>query len=343
MPLSLVSVARRVPTVRPGMRSRAAIWTVGGAGLALAGVLLLRAGIPEVLRILHTAGWRLLWLVPFHIVPLALGAAGWRRVLPGTGVPGRAHLTWAAAVREAVGGLLPVGLVGGDVAGVRLLVRRAVDVPTAGASVVVELTLWMIAQLVFAVVGLMLLAGYSTGGPAPRLIALGLLTGAAVIAAFVLAQHRLGMFHMLQRALVAMAGENVLRLLGDASRLDRAIRALYGERRSLAACLAWQLAAMYTGALELWIALHLLGQPGGVRAALVVASITEAMQSAMFFVPGGLGTQEGSFVLIGTAVGLSPRVALALSLACRARQLLLGLPALGSWLWWERTSLTRRR
>ena len=341
MLLPLESVARRVPTARAPLRTRMAIWAAGGAGLALAMALLLRVGIPEVLRIVSTAGWRLLWLVPVHIAPLALSAIGWRRVIPAADAPGRVYLTWAAAVREAIGGLLPTGPVGGDVAGVWLLVRRVVDVPTAGASVVVETTIWMIAQLIFAGVGLMLLLTSSTSGPMPRWVALGLLVGAVAIAAFILAQHRWDLFRQLQRVLGAIAGKEVFRAFGDAARLDRAIRVLYRDRRSVTVCLVWQLASLCAGALELWIALHLLGQPSSMRAALVIASVTEAVRSATFFVPAGLGTQEGSFLLIGAAVGLSPGASLALSLACRARQLLLGIPAIGSMLWSERSALAR--
>jgi uncharacterized membrane protein YbhN (UPF0104 family) len=57
-------------------------------------------------------------------------------------------------------------------------------------------------------------------------------------------------------------------------------------------------------------------------------------------VPGGLGTQEAGFVLFGSAVGLAPQAALALSLARRMRQVLLGLPALLSWYWTERRGRT---
>jgi uncharacterized membrane protein YbhN (UPF0104 family) len=93
---------------------------------------------------------------------------------------------------------------------------------------------------------------------------------------------------------------------------------------------------MVAGALEVWVTLRLLGQPASVRASIVVESLTVAVQSIMFMVPGGLGAQEGGFLVFGAAVGLSPQVALALSLARRVRQIVLGIPALASWYWMER-------
>jgi hypothetical protein len=52
---------------------------------------------------------------------------------------------------------------------------------------------------------------------------------------------------------------------------------------------------------------------------------------AAFVVPGGWGLQEGAYVVLGQMVGLEPEIALALSLATRARELMTGVPALIVW------------
>jgi len=344
-----------VPASASGMRL--AVWIAGGAGLALAIALLLRGGIPEILRLLDIAGWRLLWLVPVHLVPLACFGCAWRMLLidrettrdaddvgrhkyrvDRSRVPGLGYLTWAAVVREAVGVLLPVARVGGEVAGARLLVRRGIGGVDAGASVVVELMLTVAAQLVFAIGGFVLLLGYPAVGPVVRDVALGLLASAAGVAAFFLVQRRWGLFRLMERALSAIAGPAMVRRLGDPARLDAAIRASFRRRGGIVGCAAWQLVGMVAGALELWVTLRLLGQPAGARAAIVVESLSVAVQSIMFMVPAGLGAQEGGFLVFGAAVGLSPQVALALSLARRVRQIVLGIPALGSWYWIERNN-----
>jgi uncharacterized membrane protein YbhN (UPF0104 family) len=48
-------------------------------------------------------------------------------------------------------------------------------------------------------------------------------------------------------------------------------------------------------------------------------------------VPGGLGVQEGGFILFGSAIGVGPDLALAFSLARRFREIVLGIPVLLSW------------
>ncbi len=59
--------------------------------------------------------------------------------------------------------------------------------------------------------------------------------------------------------------------------------------------------------------------------------------------PNAVGVQEGAYVLIGTDFGLAPEMALALSLLKRARDLTIGLPALGAWQIVEFTRLSAWR
>jgi len=167
-------------------------------------------------------------------------------------------------------------------------------------------------------------------------VALGLVASALAVLVFFIVQRRWGLFRLLERALSFIAGDALTRVIGDPARLDAAIHVMFRQRRRILACLAWQLTGMVAGALELWVTLWLLGRPASVGASIVMESLSVAVQSIMFMVPAGLGAQEGGLVLFGAAVGISPQVALALSLARRVRQIALGIPALGSWYWTER-------
>jgi hypothetical protein len=64
------------------------------------------------------------------------------------------------------------------------------------------------------------------------------------------------------------------------------------------------------------------------RDAFVLESLGQAIRGAGFAIPGALGVQEGGYLLLAPLAGLAPDAALALSLAKRARELLLGLPGL---------------
>ena len=106
---------------------------------------------------------------------------------------------------------------------------------------------------------------------------------------------------------------------------------------------AWRLAGWLVGAGEVWLALHFLGHPVTVAEALLLESLSQAVHSMAFLIPGAIGVQEGGFILLGQVIGLSPELALALSLVKRIRGLLIGVPALIAWQYAEGRRLWRRR
>ena len=75
----------------------------------------------------------------------------------------------------------------------------------------------------------------------------------------------------------------------------------------------------------------------------MLESLGQAARSAGFMVPGGLGIQEGGFLLIGSHIGLTPELALSLSLIKRGRELIIGIPGLIAWQIAEGRGLWRRR
>jgi hypothetical protein len=62
--------------------------------------------------------------------------------------------------------------------------------------------------------------------------------------------------------------------------------------------------------------------------ALLLESVGQAIRGAGFAIPGALGVQEGGYLLLAPLAGLPPSAGLALSLAKRTRELLLGIPGL---------------
>ena len=73
----------------------------------------------------------------------------------------------------------------------------------------------------------------------------------------------------------------------------------------------------------------------------MLESLGAAVRSAAFVVPGALGVQEGGFVVLGRALGLTPEAALALALVKRVRELLVGGPGLAAWTALEGEGLVR--
>jgi putative membrane protein len=318
-------------------RRRIIAWLIGAAGLAVAIALVVRAGAPAVLAILERGGWLLLLVIPIRVAALALDALGWRALLGQNPRATPLYLAGLALVREAVSTFVP-GRVGGELVGIRMLARHGVPMATSAASVVVEVTLWVFSQVLFAIVGLVLLASLPSAGAIPRYAATGLLILGIGAAAFVVLQRHVGLFGLLHRLLERVAGETVSSLRDSATAIDAEIAAMYRQSSAVVRCVVWLLLSFAATSVEPWLALRALGQPISYGAAVIVESLVTAVQSAAFLVPAGIGAQEASLVLLCAAVGVPAPAALALAITRRGRQIILGIPAVIAWFWTERRS-----
>jgi putative membrane protein len=306
-------------------------------GTALSVGLVLRTGLAPILVLIGAAGWSLLWLVPLHALPLLLDALGWRTLLRAAQVapPASAAVRlWAiAGVREAVNRLLPVANIGGEIVGIRMVCRVGGDAASIAASVVAEVLLTLISQLLFAAAGVLILVRL-TGRVAlatDLLLAVGL--GIPLAAGLCLLVRRGSIFERILRGVEGLLDlpSHLRGILDQAAALDARLRALLGHTGALLATLAWQLAGCAAGAIETWLALRWLQHPVGFGTALALEGLTQSIRHFIFVVPAGLGVQEAGLVGFGYLLGLGNDASIALSLAKRMREILFGVPALVYW------------
>jgi putative membrane protein len=174
----------------------------------------------------------------------------------------------------------------------------------------------------------------------PALIATAVL--ASSIAVFYWAQRR-GLFAgLLRLASTAFSGRDWSGLKTQADGIDGAVRAMYRERRKVAATFALSFVGWLVGTCEVWLALRFLGHPVSWLDAMLLESAGQAIRGAAFAIPGALGAQEGGYLLLAPLVGLTGDAALALSLAKRARELALGIPGI-VYLYFTERNWQRRR
>ncbi|MGA2838903.1 MAG: lysylphosphatidylglycerol synthase domain-containing protein [Steroidobacteraceae bacterium] len=316
---------------------------IGGLlGLTLLVALVLRTDLPAMLQALESAGWPLLWLIPYRAPYFLLFALGWFYLLRPYDPEGRAglgYLFWVTSVREAIDRLLPVASVGGGVVGVRLVRWRGIAAAPISATVIVEIVLTLIGSYAFTAVGLILLLEMSPTGAQYHRFLLIFLISLPAPAAMVLLLRYGSVFARLEKFLGPLVG--VSALSEGAASLDRELRACFKRWRSLLLAGLLQFAALMMGSFEVWFALRLFGHPVAAGTALILESMTQAMRHVAFVVPAGLGVQEATLVLFGHALGISSELALAVSMAKRIREVLCGLPSLLSWQWMEGRRLRR--
>jgi putative membrane protein len=305
------------------------------AGLLTLGILLFigvlaSQGLPNVLATFSLAGWGLPFVALFHLLPLLLDAAAIRVLFEGRAVrkPMRAAILarWAG---ESASSLMPAGQLGGPVLMSRHLARGGMAVAEAAAAVTVSTTLQTAAQILFALLGVALLGVRSAHPEALRgavMLASGLL--AVQVGGFYFFQRR-GLFGWLMRAARRLSGgRDWSRWQIQADSIDRAVAETYARRGPVAASFLISLAGWLVGAGEVTLVLGLLRWQVSWSDALMIESLGQAIRGAGFFIPGALGVQEAGYLLLAPLAGLPPDTALALSLAKRAREVLLGIPGL---------------
>ncbi len=278
--------------------------------------------------------WLLPLLVPLHMVQLLLSAKSWGEVLPRPFPVLRLYRL--RLIREGIDSLLPVAQIGGELVGVRLLAQEGPSLPEAAASVVVDVTVEFLTQLVFLLLGVAALAAVAPGGVGAGWAGAALLTAAMV--GGLLAAQRFGLLRLVE----ALARRIAARwpAVGSLTGMNEAAAAMYCRRGRLGRSAALHLLAWALGSIESWAVLHAIGYPVGPVQALAIESLGMAARSAGFAIPGALVVQETGFALAAAAVGLPDAAGLSLSLVKRVREVVVGLFGLGLWVWERRRAST---
>ncbi len=311
------------------------LWSAaaGLAGATLAAGLLAYYGLGTVADLLAQAGVGVGVgaVIAFHLIQLWLTAAAWHALLPaGPAAPTRAALTVLRLIREGINNLLPVAGIGGPVVAVRLLCRRGLAPADAVAATVVDITVELVTQVVFTLLGIALLVVCLGTLPLAVPLLVGLLVIVGMVAALAAAQ-RLGISRFAARGAARFGWAH------SVSGVQGRIAGLYRRRAALAVSAALHLLAWALGAVEVWLALHFLGRDVTLAEAFVIESLGQTVKAVSFAIPGALGVQEGGYVVLCGLFGIAPDLALALSLIKRFREIALGAPSLFLWLRLERS------
>jgi putative membrane protein len=301
-------------------------------GLAIVAWLLAHADLAAIFAVIGHVGWGFLAILLARAATVVVDCAAWHALIP----PGERlrfvqmlPLRW---IGESINTTLPAGQVGGDVVRARLLQQRVAEPARGAASVAVDFCLSLFAQILFTLLGFVLLAA---SGDSAGWWAVAALTGAVPLFA-------IGSWELLVRRRLVAAAERWAARLGQRrlaawlQSLGAALALLAQGRLALALSLSLHITSFFMHAAEVWLTLYLMGAAVGAGAAILLESLGLAARSAAFMIPSGWGAQEASLVALAAAAGLSTDAALALGLIKRAREFAIGLPGLAAWALAER-------
>ncbi len=311
------------------MRLRIAFATV--LGLALAYYLLRDAGLRSVFSAATSVGWGgfTVLCAAALLVFFILGPA-WRALLPNSSRSGLSVFVWARMVRDAASEALPVSQIGGMALGVRAAVLQGVATPMAVASMVVDVTTEMLAQIAYVALGILILSARAAHTPLTQsytmIFSIGLILAAAGGGIF-LALQRYG-HHWVAHKIV---GRFLPRSITFTAAAATALDGIYGSRKRVGLSTVLHFCGWLAGAAGTWIAFRLIGVPVDFASVIAIESLVYATRSAGFVVPNALGVQEAAYTLLAPLVGVGKEFGLAVSLIKRARDIAIGAPVLLIW------------
>jgi uncharacterized membrane protein YbhN (UPF0104 family) len=228
-------------------------------------------------------------------------------------------------IGEAYNNLTPTASLGGEPIKAWLLKSNwAIPVRDSASSLVIAKTASMFSLSVFGSLGVLLLFQSSAFAENEKNIALG---GLIFIIFSSVVFFMMQYFSFSSFVVGKISSNRFSSLLQKAfstvrdidSRFDVFYRQ-HGLRFSVA-CLA-AMANWLLGVVEVFAILYLIGYPLTLAEVIIIESLVQLVRTITFFIPAGLGTQEGTFfIVVGSLTGV-PSAGLAVALIRRFRELI---------------------
>jgi len=312
-------------------------------GLLIFVLLILWQGVGDLFDLLATSGWELLTLPIVWAPCLLVAAFSWQMLFPKQHTPNFGTVLKALWIGRAINTLLPVATIGGEIAKARLVTvwgTRGID---ASASVLVDKTVQAMAVAVWAFTGTLLLVYLALDNELAIAAILGIIVLAGGLLGFILVQHA-GMAGFMASAVGKfVSSDGWEEITNNAREVDTIVREIYSDYSCVIISTLWRTFGLVLQTSEVWLACYLLGFPISILEALMLKSLTSTISDIAFFIPNAYGVQEGGYVMLGALLGMTPDIALAVSLATRIRELVVDIPGLLVWQHLESKLLLNKR
>lgn len=256
-----------------------------------------------------------------------LGTAWWVLVA-GSGRKGWRSFVWARVVRDSAAEALPFSQIGGFIIGARAAVLHGIPANTAAASMIADVTIELLAQVVYACIGISFLAiqlRHADAVPSTGWLALGILAAAIIATCFFLVQYFGG------DRIRSLVTRFLPQALAHTDAVTSSLEVIYRAYGRIAASLVLHLLSWIASGAGTWIAFRLMGAQVNFTGVIAIDSLVYAVRSIGFAVPNALGVQEAAYAVFAPLLGIGPEIGLAISLIKRGRDIAIGIPVLLFW------------
>jgi uncharacterized protein (TIRG00374 family) len=321
------------------LRALERLFLLAGAGLFV--WLVIHVGVTPTLDDLSQIGWGFVIVFAIQGLILALDTLGWRFTLPpGARTDSFSSLFAMRLSGDAINYLTPSASVGGEFVRYRLL-SRSQPATTALSSVALMVINQFFSQVLFVLAGapfVFLVAGHHALKWGNALASLAILLLVTLGGLLILGRRGDGLqrLHRLARKISWLrnsVGADDARWRTLDEQIFGAFRRRPADMLLSVSCffLAWSL-----GIGECAFILYRLGEPIAWPVAFAIESLSVLVETALFFVPGKVGTQEGGKYFIFLTLGLDAGNGFSFGVIRRIRELGWALTGLLVFGWYQR-------
>ena len=302
-------------------------------GLATVTALIVWQGAAEIAGTLAELGFGIIFMLLSFALYLFIGVFALRCLFPVQQIPGLVPILNSLWIGGSVNTLLPVAQLGGEAVKARVLHYYGTPGPIAASAALADTTVSALSLAIWGFVGVAALFYLNVDNNITYSVTAGVALFAGGSITFFILQ-RIGAVGFLAKSVSAISESKGWGLMIDNVKdVDIAVRNVYRNTPRLGLAVLIKLLARFAMSLEIWVAAYWMGHPISLIEAFMFRSLIATVRGAAFFIPQGLGVQEAAFIALGGLVGISPGLALSISLATRAREL---IESTAGFLLWQR-------
>ncbi|MBL6945421.1 MAG: flippase-like domain-containing protein [Rhodospirillales bacterium] len=295
-------------------------------GLGLLAWVFQEVDLPDLWEVVSQVGWGIPVVLGLYFAAFAIDSYTWQLTLVCVPLSLRwLYRTWKVRmVGEVFNSVVPAGGMGGEpVKAVLLKKYYGVGYREGTASLILAKTINMIALVIFLAGGFALMVSTDV------LPAWYQAVGGAGLLAFAIA---IALFFVIQRYRISSATGNfisrwkvaggIAKFIHHIEDMDERLAEFYTRyigRLVLATTFAW--INWMLGVAEVYYAMMFLGHPITWAEAWIIEAAAQLVRTGAFFIPAGIGAQEGVFLLVCSAVTGVPVMGVAVALVRRVREL----------------------
>jgi len=228
-------------------------------------------------------------------------------------------------IGEAYNNITPMASIGGEPVKAWLLkTNYGISLRDSGASLIIAKTASMFTLVFFVGVAVAIALSNDELSRTHKMMAsVGLAWLVFNVVVFFLMQHLKLSTFAATRLGGTRFGHRLGRLIEGMQSVDEQFAHFYRHhRKRLLLSMLYAMANWLLGVAELYLILSLIGHPVSWLDAWVIEAMVQMIRTAAFFIPAGIGAQEGALMLACGAIAGSPNVGIAAALVRRFRELI---------------------